>query len=274
MSTLTTSKVWVFRREGLPTGISKESLRQSFPPNVRDRIQVTSLSPGINLDQPTLTATVSFTAPPGDELLQSEDKDFYGFTPLYTPEGDIEADIIAVTGLAGHAFGSWAASPHMWLRDFLPIDIPRARVLLYGYDSRLADSQSEHILADLSNNFLVKLYTMRSLSRSENRAIVLIGHGLGCLIIKDALIEMGSRPIHHLCENSLNIRESRCYKSCIYADHTCPSTIAANGERCHILWRPQSRLKYYCHANYHEWHAFGRTHPRTWLAVSDHAKTQ
>ena len=200
MSSLSTGKVWVYRREGIPVGTSKESLRQSFPLDIRNQIRVTSLSPGINLNQPTLTATFSFNARPGGELLHSEDKDFYGFTPLYTPEGDIEVDIIALTGLAGHAFGSWAASPHMWLRDFLPEDLPRARIVLYGYDSNLAGSQSKNILADLSNNFVVKLHTMRSLSRSEFRPIILIGHSLGCLIIKDALIEMGSQPIHHLCE--------------------------------------------------------------------------
>ena len=202
MSTLSTGKVWVYRREGISVGTSKESLRQSFPSDVRDQIQVTSLGPGINLDQGTLTATFSFTAKPGDELLQSEDKDFYGFTPLHTPEGDIEADIIALTGLAGHAFGSWAASPHMWLRDFLPIDLPRARILLYGYDSSLAGSQSRNILADLSSNFVVKLRTMRSLSRCENRPIILIGHSLGCLIIKDALTDIRSNPVNHLCEKS------------------------------------------------------------------------
>ena len=202
MSSLSMGKVWVYRREGIPVGTSKESLRQSFPLDVRDQIEVTSLSTGINLNKPSLTATFSFNARPGDELLRSEDKDFYGFTPLYTPQGYIEADIIALTGLAGHAFGSWAASPHMWLRDFLPQDLPRARILLYGYDSNLAGSQSKNILADLSNNFVVKLHTMRNLSRSEFRPIILIGHSLGCLIVKDALIEMRSQSIHHLCEYS------------------------------------------------------------------------
>ena len=202
MSTSSTGKVWVYRREGIPVGTSKETLRQSFPLDVRDKIRVTSLSPSINLRNPTLTATFSFIARPGDGLLLSEDKDFYGFTPLYTPEGYIEADIIALTGLAGHAFGSWAASPHMWLRDFLPEDLPRARILLYGYDSSLAGSQSRNILADLSKNFVIKLHTMRSLSKSEDRPIILIGHSLGCLIIKDALTEMKFYPVHHLCEYS------------------------------------------------------------------------
>lgn len=194
-----TRKLWVYRRDEIPVGTSREMLRQSFPPHARDQIKVTSLSPGINLQRPTLTATFSFDAQPADKLLLSEDKDFYGFTPLYTPEGHIEADIIAITGLAGHAFGSWAASPHMWLRDFLPSDIPGARVLLYGYDSNLAGNQSRNILFDFSNNFVAKLYTMRSLSRSEDRPMILIGHSLGCLIIKDALANMKSHPVHHLC---------------------------------------------------------------------------
>ena len=202
MSTLSTGKLWVYRREGIPIGTSKEDFRQSFPLDIRDQIKVTSLSPSLDVNQPTLLATFSFDARPGDKLLLSEDKDFYGFTPLHTPEGDIEADIIALTGLAGHAFGSWAVSPHMWLRDFLPNDLPRARILLYGYDSNLAGSQSRNILADLSNNFVVKLHTMRSLSKSENRPIILIGHSLGCLIIKDALAEITSFSVHRLGKQS------------------------------------------------------------------------
>lgn len=205
MSTLSMGKVWVYRREGIPIGTSKDDFHQNFPLDVRDQIKVTSLSPSLNVNQPTLTATFSLDARIGDELLPSEDKDFYGFTPLYTPEGDIEADIIALTGLAGHAFGSWAASPHMWLRDFLHDDLPKARILLYGYDSNLAGSQSRNILADLSNNFVIKLHTMRSLSRSEDRPLILIGHSLGCLIIKDALTEITSFPVHHLGKQSWSV---------------------------------------------------------------------
>lgn len=209
MSTSSTGRVWVYRQEEIPVGTSKETLLQGFPPELRHQIKVTSLSRGIKLDQPTLTATFSFNERPGEQLSPSEHKNFYGFTPLYTPEGDIEADIIAITGLAGHAFGSWAASPHeMWIRDFLPNDLPRARVLLYGYDSNLAGNQSKNILAGFSNNFVANFHTMRSLSGSGNRPIIFIGHSLGCLIIKDALTDFKSCPIHHLCEHSLFFRKS------------------------------------------------------------------
>ncbi len=274
MSTTSTRKAWVFRREGIPNGTTKDALRQSFPPEIRDQIEVTSLSPGINLNERTLTATFSLNARTGDELLLSEDKDFYGFTPLYSPEGEAEADIIAITGLAGHAFGSWAAPPHMWLRDFLPNDLPTTRVLLYGYDSKLAGSQSKNILSDLSNNFVVKFHTMRSLSRSEHRPIILIGHSLGCLIIKDALIEMKSHPDHHLCECSSLIWELLLYNRCKPANYSLSSTITTKLEGCHFFWRSTSRVECHCHAVHHERHAFRRTCSGTRVAIPDHAEAQ
>lgn len=170
-----------------------------FPPKIRNQITVTSLSTSINLDRRTLTATISFlplSEEPFPTLLDPEvciDKEFYGFTPLYTPEGYIDVDIIAITGLAGHAFGSWATSASkMWLRDFLCRDIPRARILLYGYDSHIVSSQSRSILADFSSNFLTKFNAMRSRSYSKNRPVVFVGHNLGCLMIKSILIELFS----------------------------------------------------------------------------------
>lgn len=47
--------------------------------------------------------------------------------------------LIAVTGLGGHAFGSWKSpiSDNMWLRDYLLDDLPNYRVILYGYNTKL-----------------------------------------------------------------------------------------------------------------------------------------
>ncbi|KAF8535736.1 hypothetical protein BDD12DRAFT_326422 [Trichophaea hybrida] len=41
------------------------------------------------------------------DVLLVIDSHFYDLTPLNSPEGSIVADVVAVTGLAGHAFGSW-----------------------------------------------------------------------------------------------------------------------------------------------------------------------
>jgi hypothetical protein len=76
---------------------------------------------------------------------------------------EISISIIAVTGLAGHAFGSWAVSSHvMWLRDILPVDFPNARVLTYGYGSELQGGLSGSIIAGHDAAFRQKLKLWRA----------------------------------------------------------------------------------------------------------------
>lgn len=72
--------------------------------------------------------------------------------------------IIAVTGLAGHGFGSWKArgGSVMWLRDFLPEHVPNARIMIYGYDSMLFKSNSTATIREFSRNFLQALNTARA----------------------------------------------------------------------------------------------------------------
>ena len=76
--------------------------------------------------------------------------------------------IIAVTGLAGHAFGSWRSRDGscMWLRDFLPKSIPTARIITYGYDTKLPGSQSTASILELSKKLLESVKVIR------NKAIV------------------------------------------------------------------------------------------------------
>ena len=68
------------------------------------------------------------------------------------------SSIIAVTGLAGHAFGSWAHSPkEMWLRDDLPSALPNVRIITYGYPSSLLGSTSYSSFDGHAGNFTVRL---------------------------------------------------------------------------------------------------------------------
>lgn len=76
--------------------------------------------------------------------------------------------IIAITGLAGHAFGSWAHSEEkMWLRDYLPKPYAHnARILTYGYSSHITgDITSMVTLSDLSDSFSDNLINMRDLTQ-------------------------------------------------------------------------------------------------------------
>lgn len=68
--------------------------------------------------------------------------------------------MVAVSGLASHAFGSFKApgnSQDNWLRDFLPDLIPDSRILLYGYDTDLVRSDGKESIMDLARKLLESL---------------------------------------------------------------------------------------------------------------------
>lgn len=120
----------------------------------------------------------------------SIDQHFRDVTVLFAPlPGEHEFDILAVPGLGGHAFSSFVSKTdrHMWLSDTLPGDIPTARVMTYGYDSRLPYSTSFATLDDLAQTLRIAICRV---VRSERKHLILIGHGLGGLLIKEALIKL------------------------------------------------------------------------------------
>lgn len=77
----------------------------------------------------------------------------------------------------------------MWLRDSLPHDLtsetndePMARVMIYGYESTVTGSKSMQNLEDFATKFNASLQTLAN--AMTIRPIILIGHSLGGLIIK------------------------------------------------------------------------------------------
>ncbi|RCI15173.1 hypothetical protein L249_6880 [Ophiocordyceps polyrhachis-furcata BCC 54312] len=126
----------------------------------------------------------------------SLDQDFLGITTLYAPPlDDHRIDVIAVSGLGGHAFGSFKArnDDYMWLRDSLPgelinqdSELPMARIMVYGHESRLAKSISMQDLEDMSVSFRESLLPLIT-DTTTPRPIILMGHSLGGLIVKQAL---------------------------------------------------------------------------------------
>lgn len=105
--------------------------------------------------------------------------------PIWLENPADSFSIIAVTGLAGHAFGSWKSRGHsdMWLRDFLPEHVPSARILTYGYDSRLFKNKSTASIREFSRNLLQALGAARV--DIASRPIIFIGHSLGGILIKE-----------------------------------------------------------------------------------------
>lgn len=123
------------------------------------------------------------------------DTHFQGLTPLHHQQDhDCSIDLIAVSGLGGHAFGSFKEreGPFMWLRDALPFDLPNARILIYGYDTQLQGSSSFQSLTDLGRGLQMAIEGMKTDSSAKNRQTLFLGHSLGGLIIKEAVIMMKS----------------------------------------------------------------------------------
>ncbi|KAF5669914.1 kinesin light chain [Fusarium denticulatum] len=126
------------------------------------------------------------------------DHDFFGITTVFIPPlDDHKVDVIAISGLGGHAFGSFKerGGDYMWLRDSLPHDVvdkdtdnPIARVMIYGYESSVANSNSFQNIEDLATSFHSSL---RILADSPTtRPVILVAHSLGGLIVKQTLISL------------------------------------------------------------------------------------
>ncbi|KAF2176608.1 hypothetical protein K469DRAFT_812982 [Zopfia rhizophila CBS 207.26] len=125
----------------------------------------------------------------GSSLPYRFDAKFYGITPLYEGHEGADVDVIAVPSLGSHAIGSWKSpsSNDLWLRDYLPDDLPNIRVLLYGYDTSLLDNESKDSIEDLGSRFLESIKAFRA-DTTNHRPIIFIGHSLGGLLIKEALV--------------------------------------------------------------------------------------
>ncbi|PWY80745.1 hypothetical protein BO94DRAFT_601945 [Aspergillus sclerotioniger CBS 115572] len=215
----------------LPPGMSKEEfgrILSSLPhSNLSDRSQdpnvcFWSLTSPVSGTSQCCIATVTFSRGQNLRHLASKLKEaigdngvhvrvedtFLGPTPLIDPGDLAEIDIIAIHGFDGHAFKSWAAErePTMWLRDFLPEAIPKARIITYGYAARLLNGQSEASLGELADDLRRMIHMARpgqAVSRSaelnldgssanitqKHRPLILIDHDLGGLIIKMALVQ-------------------------------------------------------------------------------------
>jgi hypothetical protein len=71
--------------------------------------------------------------------------------------------VIAISGLSGHAFDSFKEKhgSFMWLRDALPIDLPGARILIYGYGTQIIRSSSFQNLTELGRALYMDIKSIR-----------------------------------------------------------------------------------------------------------------
>lgn len=147
--------------------------------NLDSKSQLTIEIPTSNIEDQDASGSVRLTI----------DRHFHGITVLACPSvKQHDIDILTISGLGSHPFGSFIhkTDGHMWLSDSLPKDMSMARVMIYGYESRLEGSSSFAHLGDLASSLKRAIYRLRS----EKKRIVLIGHSLGGLLIKETVIQM------------------------------------------------------------------------------------
>jgi hypothetical protein len=83
-----------------------------------------------------------------------------------------------------HARRTWtSANNKLWLRDFLPSQLPRARILIFGYNSNVAFQTSAAGLSEHAENLLNLLHLERKGARE--RPLIFICHSLGGIIVKE-----------------------------------------------------------------------------------------
>lgn len=118
-------------------------------------------------------------------------KESIGLFELSDPSERTTIDVVAVHGLQGDAFKTWEhENGFLWLREFQP-PLSYARILTFGYNSTIAFSNSVAKLEDKALDLLNRLSGDRAthdIKARKTRPIVFIGHSLGGILIKKALI--------------------------------------------------------------------------------------
>ncbi|KAI0542077.1 hypothetical protein GGR58DRAFT_453892 [Xylaria digitata] len=117
--------------------------------------------------------------------------------PGSTADDTATIDIIAVHGLnprskadSEHAWDTWrtpaGSAGRLWLRDDLSRHLPYSRIFLYQYNSTAVYGKDRSTFVDKANAFLESVRLKRK--GREQKPLLLLGHSLGGLLIKQALI--------------------------------------------------------------------------------------
>ncbi|KAL2121800.1 hypothetical protein VTJ04DRAFT_2255 [Mycothermus thermophilus] len=183
----------------------KEKLKQRWHDSLSSRPRTPNEGPNARPLSPNLGLP---NAPPIGAVTQ-------GVPPSSSPLGlkvlhdcpDAVVDICFIHGLNGHRERTWSAvnqhgdqPPEPWPKTLLPEQLPRARILAYGYDAYViapeGPSASVNLL-DHAKKFLNRLSNKRQQNNESSRPIILVAHSLGGLVSKQAIILSRSSPEAH-----------------------------------------------------------------------------
>lgn len=116
----------------------------------------------------------------------------YGLKKCHDPE-DAVADIVFVHGLTGNRESTWTdkESGTFWPAQLLPKDVPKARIMTFGYDADVVHfwaMASQNRIGDHASNLVNSLAQLRERTETEDRPIVFVTHSLGGLVFEDAML--------------------------------------------------------------------------------------
>ncbi len=100
-------------------------------------------------------------------------------------------DIISLHGLNGHYKNTWSTQlpsgqSYSWLENDLAKAIPNARILSYGYDSKIF-SKSVADISEFATLLLEQILARRSTPTERKRPLLFLCHSLGGIIFKKVL---------------------------------------------------------------------------------------
>ncbi|RDW63617.1 hypothetical protein BP6252_11162 [Coleophoma cylindrospora] len=134
---------------------------------------------------------------------ENETCEFPFLQEVCTPQEEHRIDLVFIHGLNPkgrnrHPYETWTHdNGSFWPTDFLAEDIPCARIFVYGYNSSVTNA--EHMSAATIKRHADTLLNLLNLERNSAQGpspakIIFIGHSLGGLVIKQALLNASEDP--------------------------------------------------------------------------------
>lgn len=114
-----------------------------------------------------------------------------------------ESSVVFVHGLTGNRRSTWTCKPAdvFWPNDLLPHDLPRTRIMTYGYDADITHfwaMASQNRIGEHAGNLVNALVQIRERTDTQGRPLVFVTHSLGGLITEDALLFSKNSAEPHL----------------------------------------------------------------------------
>ncbi|KAK3298742.1 peptidase S8/S53 domain-containing protein [Chaetomium fimeti] len=170
------------------------SLRKRFMSFQKSGRKNRALTPSTpSPEEPDKTAVTALTPNITPDLV--EDRKSLGLFVLVEPPS-WTVDVVAIHGLNGDYLKSWThrVSGAMWLKEFLPSSFPNARVMSFGWDSRITGNSSTATLKEWADQLAVQLSLRRQSAESRGIPIIIIAHNVGGLMAKRMLLNASLTP--------------------------------------------------------------------------------